>query len=124
MLGCNVDRTKPFVLLQFTGDGHDPIRRKAVPKKTPPQQSVEEKSLAAPPYAGYDLHIPVPHQPDKPIDRFFTLDNHHISFLEVDIHLTFVRAEVIPYLPGLRRAYFAKSEQQGAVLVDTAAVTQ
>ena len=96
--------------------GHDVdrCRRKAVPKKTPPRQSVEEKSLAAPPNAGYDRHISVPHQPDKPIDRFFTLDNHHISFLEVDIHLTFVRAEVIPYLPGLRRAYFAKSEQQGA----------
>jgi hypothetical protein len=87
-------RTKPFVLLQFKGDGHDPIRRKAVPKKPPPQQSVEEKALAAPPYAGYDLHIPVSHQPDEPIDRFFTFDNHLTSYFWVDIHLTFVRATI------------------------------
>jgi hypothetical protein len=49
---------------------------KAVPQKPPPQQSVKEEALAAPPYAGYDLHIPVTHQPDKPINRFVSVDNH------------------------------------------------
>jgi hypothetical protein len=101
MLMESIWRTKPFVLLQFKGDGHDPIRRKAVPKKPPPQQSVEEKALAAPPYAGYDLHIPVPHQPDEPIDRFFTFDNHLTSYSGADIHLTFVRADIIAYLGSI-----------------------
>jgi hypothetical protein len=48
---------------------------------------------------GNDLHVPVPHQPDKPIDRFFTFDNHPTSYFWVDIHLTFVRAGIIPSFP-------------------------
>ena len=35
------------------------------------------------------------------VDRFFTFDNHLASYSGADIHLTFVRADIIAYLGSI-----------------------
>ena len=97
MLVQSIWRTKPFVLLQLKRHGNDSFRGETIPEQAVFQQTIEEKALAAPPDTGDDLHIPVPHQPDKPSDQLFALDNHTISNSWVDIHLTFVCANIIPH---------------------------